>query len=136
MYREPQQTHISKAERGWQKTCLQERFPSASCLAMTTRLWQQLSVWQCTCCTLQTKRSSHLSLPKLRLKHQTPYLHPNLAPNLLHTLDDQLSLSDSTQASDGAVQSLAGGREPAHYPGLLPPQGCVHHFAEWHTQAF
>lgn len=61
------------------------------------------------------------------------YLHTNLAPNWFHLLDDQLSLSDSIQASEGAVQSP--GREAVHYPGLLPPQGSVHHFAEWHMQA-
>lgn len=49
-------------------------------------------------------------------------LPPNLAPNLFHILDEQLSLT-LTRASDSAVQSLSRGREPVHYPGLLPSQG-------------
>lgn len=115
-------TSLQQKGDGRRQQCFQGGFPSVSCLTVTTSLWQQLSVWQCTPCTSQTNKvqppqsaqtdlcTRHLSLP-------------NLAPNLFYVLDDEFSLSDSTQVSDSAVQSLGRGHRACTLSCFTPTTG-------------
>lgn len=101
---------------------------------MTTSLWQQLAVRQCTCCTLQTKKSSHLSLPKLGLRHQTPISPLSLLPTcstfwMISLVSLTLPKLQTVLCSPLAeAASLYIIQVYFHYRELM------HHFAEWHMQ--
>lgn len=110
---EPQQPLISTAGRGWQKTIMppgrisQCTLPGCDHQPLAAAVSLTVHTLHLTNQEVQPSQSAQTGT-------YTPntYLPSNLAPNLFHILDGQLSLSDSTQAPDSAVQSLGRGQRP------------------------
>lgn len=118
---EPQQPLISTAGRGWQKTIMPPgRISQGTLPGCDHQPLAAAKVWQCTHCTLQTKKSSHLSLPKLGLTHQIPISPLTLLPTCSTFWMNSLVSLTLPKLQTVLRRPLAGGRDPVHYPGLLP----------------